>query len=96
MVAELARTLLEFLRLAPRFLVALGMAAVMLLFANDQLLKRLGLTELVQKYRFAIGLTLVISTALLGVYLVLFGLGSINRMLKKAVWRDFAPLVFAF
>jgi len=31
MVAELAKTLLEFVKLAPRFLVALGLAAGMLL-----------------------------------------------------------------
>lgn len=83
MVVELAKTLLEFVKLAPRFLVALGLAAGMLLFANDQLLKRLGLTELVQKYRFALGLTLVISAALLGVYIVLFVLGSIKGWWRK-------------
>lgn len=79
MVAELAKTLGELLKLAPRFLVALGVAAAVLLFASDQLLKRIGLSELVQKYRFALGLTLVMSTALIAVYVGLFVLKSIKR-----------------
>jgi hypothetical protein len=49
MVAELAKTLLEFIKLAPRFVFALGIAAGALLVANDHFLKRIGLTEFVQK-----------------------------------------------
>jgi hypothetical protein len=80
MVNELAKTLLEILKLGPRFIVAFGIAAGVLLFASDSLLKRLGLAEFVQKYRFGLGLTLVISAALLVVYIALFfvGLGK-NR-----------------
>ena len=78
MVAELAKTILEFIKLVPRFIIALGIAAGTLLFAGDQLLKRIGLTEFVQKYRFALGLTLVLSAALLIVYTALSVLGSIK------------------
>jgi hypothetical protein len=83
MVADTVKTLLEFLKLAPRFLVAAGLASGFLLFASDQFLKRIGLTEFVQKYRFALGLTLVISTALICVYVALSLLGSIRKS-----WRQ--------
>jgi hypothetical protein len=89
MVAELAKTILEFIKLAPRFIVALGIAAGALLFASDHLLKRIGLTELVQKYRFALGLTLVLSAALLIVDTALSVLGSINGWWgKRRFHRD--------
>ena len=83
MVAEVAKTILEILKLAPRFIVALGLAAGALLFANDQLIKRLGLSELVQKYRFALGLTLVLSVSLICVLIVLFFLNAIKRWWRK-------------
>ena len=78
MVAELAKTLLEFLKLAPRFIFALGIAAGTMLFVSDHFLKRIGLTEFVQKYRFALGLILVLSAALLAVSSVLWVLGTIK------------------
>src|SRR6266567_2906521 len=79
MVSEIAMTLLEFFKLAPRFLAALGFAAGLLLFSNDQLLKRLGLTEFVQKWRFALGLTFVVSVALLAAHIGVYLLGSVKR-----------------
>lgn len=81
MVAELAKTLLEFLKL-PQFIVAGGIAAAILLFASDQFIRRLGLTELVQRYRFVLGLTLVLSVAIVAVY----GGQSVFRMIK-GWWR---------
>ncbi len=68
MVPEIAKTLLEFLKLTPRFLTALGVASALLLFSSDELLARLGLAEFVQKWRFALGLALVMAISLLGVH----------------------------
>jgi hypothetical protein len=83
MFVEIAKTFLEFMKLAPRFLVALGLAAGMMLFANDQLLKRLGLSDLVVKYRSVLGLTLVLSVALVVTSIARFLLGSIKNW-----WRQ--------
>lgn len=83
MVAELAKTLLEFTKLAPRFIFALGIAAGTLLFVSDKFLKRIGLTEFVQKYRFALGLVLIVSAALLIVYTALSVIGAIQRRWRK-------------
>lgn len=83
MVSEIAKAFLEFLKLAPRFLVALGFAAGLLLFSSGQLLKRLGLSEFVQKWRFALGLTLVVSVALLAAHIGAYLLGSVKRGWRK-------------
>ena len=83
MMSEIAKTSLEFLKLAPRFLAALGFAAGLLLFSNDQLLKRLGLTEFVQKWRFALGLTLVVSLALLAAHVGVYLLELVKRGWRK-------------
>ena len=62
MAAELA--ILEFIKLAPRFIFALGISAGALLFARDHILKRISLAEFVQKYRFGLGLILILSAPL--------------------------------
>ena len=49
MVSEVVKALLDVLKLAPRFLAATGFVAGLLLFSNDQILKRLGVTGFVQK-----------------------------------------------
>lgn len=82
-MADFIKALLELLKLAPRFIVALGGASAILLFANDQFLKRLGVFEMVQKYRFALGLTLVLSIAILGVNIASFLLGSLKHSWRK-------------
>jgi len=40
MIAEMLKTLLETLKLAPRYLVALGAAVGILLFSNDNFLRK--------------------------------------------------------
>jgi hypothetical protein len=87
MIGEAAKLIIEVLKLAPRFIVALGIAAGLLLFATDAFLKRIGLSESIQKYRFVLGLTLVISAALLVVYILLFVLGIIKRWWRKRNWE---------
>jgi len=83
MIAELAKTILEILKLAPRLIVALGAASAILLFSNDQLLRRLGVFEMVQKYRFALGIALVLSVAVLGVNIGLFIVGRLRLGWQK-------------
>jgi hypothetical protein len=79
MVSEIAKVFLDFLKLAPRFLAAMGFAAALLLFSGDQSLKRLGLSEFVEKWRFALGLTLVACAALLATHLSAYLLGRAKR-----------------
>lgn len=66
MFAEAAKTFLEFLKLAPRYLIviALGVIAAILLFADVKLLELIGISELAKENRPLLGLTLVVTTAL--------------------------------
>lgn len=70
MFAEAAKTFLEFLKLAPRYLIALGVMAAFLLFADESFLKLIGVFELVQHNRPMLGLTLVATVALFVVSVV--------------------------
>ncbi len=64
MTAEIAKTFLEFLKLAPRYLIALGVMAAILLFADDKFLQSIGVFEFTRDNRSALGLTLVATSAL--------------------------------
>ena len=83
MVSEVVKAFLDVLKLAPRFLAATGFVAGLLLFSNDQILKRLGVTDFVQKWRFVLGLTLVVSVALPGVHFGAYLLESVKRSWRK-------------
>jgi hypothetical protein len=77
--ADLAKALMEFLRLAPRYMAALAVVAAFLLFSTDDLLKRLGVFDFTQQNRPAIGMTLLVSAALLGVSLSSGATASFRR-----------------
>lgn len=62
--ADIAKTFLEFLRLAPRYLVALGVMAAVLLFPERQFLERIGVAEFAENNRPLLGLTLIVTSAL--------------------------------
>jgi hypothetical protein len=79
MTIEFAKTLLEFIKLAPRYLVALGIAAAVLLFAKTEILKSIGVFEFTQANRSMLGLTLVVTSALFAVSAASDGISSINR-----------------
>src|SRR6266545_2280475 len=64
MFSEIAKTLLEFLKLAPRYFIAFGIIAAFMLFASEKLLKQIGVFEFVQNHRSMIGLVLVVSMPL--------------------------------
>jgi len=67
MFSEITKSLLEFLRLAPRYLVALAVITGFLLFNSEQMLNRLGVFEFAQKNRPWLGLTFIACTTLFGV-----------------------------
>lgn len=65
--AEIAKTFLEFLKLAPRYLIALGMMAAILLFLDRQVLEQIGVMEFAQNNRAMLGLTLIVTASLFSV-----------------------------
>lgn len=67
MLKDVTESLLEFLKLAPRYLVAVAIVCAILLFTPQELQQTLGTTKFVNDYRQWIGLALVSS---LGVWLV--------------------------
>jgi hypothetical protein len=81
MFVEIAKTFLEFMKLAPRLLVALALAAGVMLFASDQL------SDFVLKYRSVLGVTLVVSVALVVTYIAVSLLGSIKNRWHQRRFR---------
>lgn len=64
MFTEAAKIFLEFLKLAPRYLIALGVIAATLLFSEDEFLKFLGVFQFARDNRPILGLTLVVTISL--------------------------------
>jgi len=64
MISEMAKTFLEFLKLAPRYLIALGIIAAFLLFTDEKFLKFIGVFEFTQNNRPILGLVLVVTVVL--------------------------------
>ena len=84
MSADYAKTLLEALKLAPRYLVSLGAIAAFLLFGSDKWLKRLGVDEFAKHYRQWLALVLVVTSVLFLVDRSMAGGGWIReRMLVR-------------
>lgn len=92
-VTDIAKSVLEFLKLAPRYLVAVAIVCAILLFSPEELQQTLGTTNFVNSFRQWIGLSLVSS---FGVWLVVICASSCewtkrlwdkNRRQKKIVSR---------
>ena len=81
MISEIAKILLGFLKLTPRYLIALVAIACILLFGPDDLLHKIGVYQVVQDYRFCFGLTFVAALVLV---LVILAVNAINSLKK---WR---------
>jgi hypothetical protein len=79
MIAESAKTFLEFLKLAPRYLIALGVMAAVLLFSSEVFLKFIGVFEFAQDNRPMLGLTLVVTGALFAVSVAGDGISLIKQ-----------------
>ncbi|WP_350295956.1 superinfection exclusion B family protein [Limnohabitans sp. Rim8] len=78
MFAEAAKTFLEFLKLAPRYVIALGVMAAVILFASEDFLKFIGVFEFAQDNRSMLGLTLVVTVSLFAVSLFADGISLIK------------------
>jgi hypothetical protein len=83
MFTGLGDTLLQLLKLAPRYLIALGLMAGFMLFANEALLQRLGVLEFAQHYRPMLGLALVVTGALFLMAVLVGVLEAIRRAWRK-------------
>jgi hypothetical protein len=81
-MSDIVKSLLEFLKLTPRYLTAIGLVAGLILFGGDKFRETLGLTKFAQDYRFVLGILFLSSLVLL---LVAIGSGGIGRV--KRWWR---------
>jgi hypothetical protein len=90
MFAEAAKTFLEFLKLAPRYLIALGVMAAILLFASEEFLKFIGVFVFAQDNRSMLGLALVVTVSLFAVSIAADGISLIKGWWRK---RGFYRLV---
>lgn len=64
-MGELVKPLLELLKLAPRYLVALGLVLGLMVLAPDEFAQRLGLAHFAQNYRPAVGIGFLLCVSLL-------------------------------
>lgn len=91
MFAELPKHLLEALKLAPRYLIALSLVLGITLFAPDEWTQKLGISHLAEDYRQVIGLSFLLSLALLLVYAGQWVAKKIGRALyERKFKRDLA------
>ena len=67
-MVDYLKSALEFLKLAPRYLISIGVAAAFLLFGNEDFLARLGLKKFTEDYRAWLGLTFVSTVSLFAIY----------------------------
>lgn len=79
MVSDFAKSALEFLKLAPRYLVSVAVAAGVLLFSPAAWLEQIGLDGFAHTNRQWLGLTFLISAVLWGVAVVAAVGGWIRR-----------------
>lgn len=81
--SEIAKTLLEILKLAPRYLVAFGVVSAFLLFVDEKLLKFIGVFEFAQNNRSMLGLTLIVTVALFVVSVAADAIAFVKGMWRK-------------
>lgn len=93
MFDKILNAFLEVLKLAPRYLVAVTLAAVFLLFGPDRALKYISVYDFAQNYRQWIGIVLVVFIALLLVYgakeiiLWIWNMMILKKALKTSLQR---------
>lgn len=76
MFDKIIKTLLEVLKLTPRYLISLGIIAAFLLFGPDSWLKQIGIYDFTQNNRQWVGLVFIIS----------FILFSVDRSIAITAW----------
>ena len=84
-MSDYAKTTLEILKLAPRYLVSLGIIAAFILFLPEKALKSLGIFELALNYRAWFAIAFIVTGVLFAVDRCIAIMGWINR--KKAVGK---------
>jgi len=82
------QALLEVLKLAPRYLVALTVASAFLLFAKDDWLNRLGVLKFTEDYRPWLGITLILTGSLFAVSVFIDGFRWLQGKRRRARLRD--------
>ncbi len=82
-ITDLAKLALEFLKLAPRYLISVVLITGTLVFSPDSWLKHLGLHSFTETYRQWLGLAFLISITLSGVAAVAACSGWISTKLFK-------------
>ena len=71
---EIINGLIDLIKIAPRYLFSLGVAAGFLLWADKGVLENLGVQDFVSNNKFFLGLTFVLTSALFVVDLFVQGL----------------------
>ena len=89
-MADYVKSALELLKLAPRYLIAIGVAAAFLLFGSEPFLTRLGLKKFTEDYRAWLGLAFVSTISLFAIYIAgeivaFFGRKIRKRKFQKSV-----------
>lgn len=79
MLTDITKTLLEFLKLAPRYLISVALVCGTLLFSPNEWLQRIGVSSFTQAYRQWLGLTFLISSILWGVAIAVWGYRWVGR-----------------
>lgn len=82
-MADYIKSALELLKLAPRYLIAIGIAASFLLFGSEQFLTRLGLKKFTEDYRAWLGLAFVSTVSLFAIYLAGEVVTFFGRKIRK-------------
>lgn len=67
---EIVKSLLELLKLAPRYFIAFGIAAALMLFSNDDTLQRFGVFDLAKNYRPWLGIIFILSLTMILITLI--------------------------
>ena len=92
MIGKATKKFLAFLKLTPRHFISLGLISAVLLFADEQSLKFIGVFDFVQHYRLWLGTIFVVSIVVVAVFISADGLSVIvnwwmNRKLYERVTR---------
>jgi len=80
--------LVERLKLAPRYLVAIALGAGLLVFLPERIQHTLGLDGVVQSYRGWFGVALIVSLSTLAVWMVLVPINAWRERRLKAKLRE--------
>jgi hypothetical protein len=86
-MTDYLKSALELLKLAPRYLIAIGIAAAFLLFGSDQFLTSLGLKKFTEDYRAWLGLAFVSTVSLFVIYLAGEVISYFGRKIRKRKLR---------